>query len=124
MKIDEDVYARYERKKLIVKSTKLVDNLIDILEMDKSKIKIPEYVEFLRSNPNERIRKYIKENNITYKKFAKLAKVHEKTVSRWIKNKSDVSLKEFHNVMKVLDGKIDLKHKSKDDEMEVFQKSY
>jgi len=119
LKIDEDVYARYERKKLIVKSPELVDNLIDILEMDKSKIKIPEYVEFLRSNPNERIRKYIKENNITYKKFAKLAKVHEKTVSRWIKNKSDVSLKEFHNVMKLLDGKIDLKYKSKDDEMEI-----
>ena len=119
LKIDEDVYAIYERKKLIVKSPELVDNLIDILEMDKSKIKIPEYVEFLRSNPNERIRKYIKENNIIYKKFAKLAKVHEKTVSRGIKNKSDVSLKEFHNVMKVLDGKIDLKYKSKDDEIEI-----
>lgn len=117
--IDQDVYARYERKKLIIKSPELVDNLINILGMDKSKIKISEYVEFLRSNPNERIRKYIKENNITYKKFAKLAKVHEKTVSRWIKNKSDVSLKESHNVMKVLDGKINLKYKSKDDEIEI-----
>lgn len=70
-----------------------MDNLINILGMEKSKIKIPEYVEFLRSNPNERIRKYKKENNITYKEFGKLAKVHEKTVSRWIKNKSDASLK-------------------------------
>ena len=103
-----DTYAKYENKRLKFQNKDMVNNIIKILGMDEEKVKIPEYIKFLNTNPNEKIKDYIQDNNLTIRQFAKIIKVNENTVAGWINKGTQISIQTF-NKLKKMEEKLEKK---------------
>ena len=84
--------------------------------MDEEKVKVPEYVQFLNTNPNEKIKRYIQDNNLTIRQFSKMIKVNENTVASWINKGTQISIQTFHKLKKL--EKKQKRKKQNDNELE------
>ena len=88
--------------------------------MNTEEVKVPEYIKFLNSNPNEKMKQYMQENDLNIKQFSKIIKVNENTVANWINKGTQISIQTFNklkNMKKNLENKKH-KHKSRESELE------
>ncbi len=118
--IDTETYKKYENKRLKFQNQNMVNKIIKILGMNEEKVKVPEYIKFLNSNPNEKIKQYMQENDLNIKQFSKIIKVNENTVANWINKGTQISIQTFNklkNMKKNLENKKH-KHKSRESELE------
>ena len=118
--VDTETYIKYENKRSKFQNQNMVNTLIKILGMNKEKVKVPEYIKFLNSNPNEKIKQYMQENNLNIRQFSKIIKVNENTVANWINKGTQISIQTFNklkNMKKNLQNKKQ-KHKNKESEIE------
>lgn len=103
--MDESVYRKYETKRLKIQDPKIVNKLIKILDMNENEVNVPEYVQFLNSNPNDKIKQYIEENNLSFRQFSKIINVNENTVADWVNKGHRISIKTFHKLKKLNEKK-------------------
>ena len=116
--MDESTYIKYENKRLKFQNQDMVNKIIKILGMNEEKVKVPEYIKFLNTNPNEKIKQYMKENNLNIRQFAKIVKVNENTVASWINKGTQISIQTF-NKLKKMEKKLEIKkQKNKGNEIE------
>ena len=118
--VDTETYIKYENKRLKFQNQNMVNKIIKILDMNTEEVKVPEYIKFLNSNPNEKIKQYMQENNLNIKQFSKIIKVNENTVANWINKGTQISIQTFNklkNMKKNLQNKKQ-KHKNKESEIE------
>ena len=73
--VDTETYIKYENKRSKFQNQNMVNKIIKILGMNEEKVKVPEYIKFLNSNPNEKIKQYMQENNLNIRQFSKIIKV-------------------------------------------------
>lgn len=117
--VDTETYTKYENKRLKFQNQNMVNKIIKILDMNTEEVKVPEYIKFLNSNPNEKIKQYMQENDLNIRQFSKIIKVNENTVANWINKGTQISIQTFNklkNMKKNLENK---KHKYKSRESEL-----
>lgn len=118
--VDTETYTKYENKRLKFQNQNMVNKIIKILGMNTEEVKVPEYIKFLNSNPNEKMKQYMQENDLNIKQFSKIIKVNENTVANWINKGTQISIQTFNklkNMKKNLENKKH-KHKSRESELE------
>lgn len=57
--VDTETYTKYENKRLKFQNQNMVNKIIKILGMNTEEVKVPEYIKFLNSNPNEKMKQYM-----------------------------------------------------------------
>ena len=118
--VDTETYTKYENKRLKFQNQNIVNKIIKTLGMNTEEVKVPEYIKFLNSNPNEKMKQYMQENDLNIKQFSKIIKVNENTVTNWINKGTQISIQIFNklkNMKKNLENKKH-KHKSKESGIE------
>ena len=85
--ISEDAYHRYETDEKRLNSISTIEKIISILDMDEKYI--PDYVNFIKNNPIDTVKRYISKHNLTYVEFAKKSKISVSTLYGWLEGKTN-----------------------------------
>ena len=96
---NEDSYGQYERGIVKLTNANTIEKIIKILDIE-DKIKLPEYISFLKENPKEQVKKYMVVNNsLCFKEFACISQISERTVRGWFgKDDKQISRKSYERL--------------------------
>lgn len=61
--LNPDTYYQYENRTFKLHNTDTIEKIVEVLEIGEENL--PEYVKFIKSNPIEKLKKYLIDNNIT-----------------------------------------------------------
>lgn len=100
LNVSKSCINAYENKEIRLVNIKFLKRIFEALEIS-SKIKLPEYEEFILDNQSQKLKKILKENKLNYKQFSKAINVDYSNVKKWLKGRVTMSKASYNKVKNV-----------------------
>lgn len=89
----------YENKEIKLVNVEFLKKAFKVLDIEE-KIILPEYETFIMNNQSEKLKKLLEDNNLSSYEFAKIVKVDDSNVQKWLKGKSVMSKSSYNKIKK------------------------
>lgn len=103
--VSRDTVMSIENKDKQFYNVETINRILSIIDKNQELNIKDEYIKFILSNPNEKIRLYREKYNLNKTEFAKLMKVNRKTIRSWENNTHTISKEktlQFENIINIM----------------------